>query len=138
MSVSQVFISSVVLYKVRMRDKCYLNIVPAVSYCSRKPRPPPQSCRTQRTQCSLQSLPSLHAVCSGSVSSSGGSCPGRAKTHRSSHRTRSCTRPSRGRNRRSRPVSFVGQSTPLVLWFGHNRHGRHPDRRGSPDTLHWP
>ena len=87
-------------------------------------RLPQQTCRTLRKPCSRQSPPAQRTVCFWSDVSVGGSCPTRARTRRSGHRSLVCSRSSFGRSRRSRRFFSGRQSSPLRLWFGRRKRQR--------------
>ena len=71
------------------------------------------------------------------LSSVGESCPVRAKIHHSDFRSLVCSRPSRGKNQLSRPVSSESLSTPHRLWFDHNTHQRHQHCQGWRCKYRW-
>ena len=83
-----------------------------------------QKSRIQRKLFFQSCLPDPLEVCCVLLSGDG-SCPVRAKTHHSDFQILVCSRPTRGRNQRSRPVSFGTPPNLHRLLFGHNKHRRH-------------
>ena len=88
-----------------------------------------QKSRIQRKLFFQSSLQDPHEACYVLLSGDE-SCPVRAKTHHLDSQSLVCSRPSRGRNQPSRPVSFGTLSNLHRLSFGHNKHRRRRCCRG--------